>query len=142
MQWQRETSRTLPTFCFLHPPRPPSFIDVGDPNLFVFPAQFPFFFWVSFLWHSVFGCEVCTPFPSHPFFLFVPPMRQLNLSYSVNLSCSFTAFLFAAAYPFLFAFPLFANSRRSRFHPPFSHSHPTLPLPSLGSTHPSLPFPW
>lgn len=71
------------------------------------------------------------------FFLFVPPMRQLNLSYSVNLSCSFTAFLFAVAYPFLFAFPPLCQLTPLSFSPSlFSFSpNPPPPLPWL---YPSL----
>lgn len=80
------------------------------------------------------------------FFKFAPPLRQLNSSYSVNLSCSFSAFLFAVAYPHLslpLCFPPLCQLTPLSFSPSLSRSHqpsPSLP-PSLGSTHLSLPFP-
>lgn len=86
------------------------------------------------------------PFLRGFFSLALCVLRQLNSSYSVNLSCSFSAFLFAVAYPHLslpLCFPPLCQLTPLSFSPSLSRSHqpsPSLP-PSLGSTHLSLPFP-
>lgn len=88
---------------FPQPPRPPSFIDMGNPHLFVFPAQFPLS--LEFLFSGLL-CLVVRFVPNFRRILFLCLLlvRQLNLSYSVNLSCSFSAFILAVAYPHLSPF--------------------------------------
>lgn len=109
---------------------------MGDPDLFVFPAQFPFFLLVFFSLALCVWLRGLYPHFLHILFvlnLFVPLMRQLNLSYSVNLSCSFAGLSFSLwPIPSSLLSPLFANSRRSLSH---SHQPPSLPwlYPSLSA---------
>lgn len=130
-------------FFLLIPQGHPASLTWAIPNPLFFLLNFPFL-------RGFFSPGLCVwlrglyPISFTSFFLFLPPMRQLNLSYLVNLSCSFSAFLFAVPYHHLslpLCFPLFANSPAVVFTLPFSFS-PALRPPSFGFTHPSLPFPW
>lgn len=106
--------------------------------LLYFPFLWGFFSLALYVW-----LRGLYPISFTSLFLFILPICQLNLSFSVNLSWSFSAFLFAVAYPHLsfpLCFPLLCQLSLCRFHPPFLILTSPSPL-SLSRTHCSLPFP-
>lgn len=117
VQWQRETSSTLPLF-FILQGHPASFTWTSPTSVSLFLLlNFPFL-QVSFLWCSVFGCEVCTPFPLFYSFLLCANWIRLLGLISNALSRPFFSLGPIPTYPFLFAFPFFANATPCHFHPP------------------------
>lgn len=91
-----------PATVFFNPPGPPSFIDVGDPNLrfFVFTAQFPFS--PGFLF-SVALCLVARIVSHFLHVLFKIPSSNAPIEF-VLFGLSFLCGL-STPFPFLFAFP-------------------------------------